>query len=199
VLLFLALFALGNVLDGADETDEPALRPRAIKISAPTTLDPTDLSVSPHESVLIPVGLGNRRDRAPPRGPPKTLPRRRNASASGTLRSSAHPRHNRKIPERAHPTRVRGGLDRTPPVPAGLRRRASCRRSLLACRACSACLRTLRSWITAMCRNGLPKSSRMTFFGAEWPFPWCPPRLESFDACRGYACIAITFLGGRFS
>src|SRR5262245_53412600 len=53
----LALLPCGNVLDGADETYKATLRRGAVKISTTTTLHPTDLSVFPHDPVLVDIGL----------------------------------------------------------------------------------------------------------------------------------------------
>src|SRR5262245_40618963 len=53
VLLFLLLFAFGDVLYGAAEAYDPALGPRAIKISKSVGLHPADLAVSPPNPVLV--------------------------------------------------------------------------------------------------------------------------------------------------
>src|SRR5215467_8636355 len=52
VLLFLALLAFGNVLQGADEAHGPALIPGAVEIRKPQRLRPADLAVSPPEPEL---------------------------------------------------------------------------------------------------------------------------------------------------
>src|SRR5260370_17592338 len=57
MLLLLTRLAFGNILDGADEAQEPAATPGAFKIITPTALHPTDLAVAPPEPVLIRVGL----------------------------------------------------------------------------------------------------------------------------------------------
>src|SRR5260370_2491776 len=58
VLLFLELLALGNVLDGAAEGHDPALRPGARKICEPITLHPTDRAVSPpNPELMVDEGL----------------------------------------------------------------------------------------------------------------------------------------------
>src|SRR6266446_2942245 len=51
VLLFLALLAFGNVLDGAN-AHGPALTPGTLEISKPESLHPADLAVSPPEPEL---------------------------------------------------------------------------------------------------------------------------------------------------
>src|SRR5260370_10108127 len=50
-LLFLALLAFGNVLDGAN-AHGPALTPGTLEISKPESLHPADLAVSPPEPEL---------------------------------------------------------------------------------------------------------------------------------------------------
>jgi len=53
VLLLLTLLAFGNVLNGAAEADDSALRPHAYKISKSISLHPADLAVSPPYPVLM--------------------------------------------------------------------------------------------------------------------------------------------------
>jgi len=52
VLFFLALLTFGNVLDGADEAHRLSLGHRALKMSKPLGLHPTNLTVSPTEPEL---------------------------------------------------------------------------------------------------------------------------------------------------
>src|SRR6266478_1651454 len=52
VLLFLALLALGDVLDGAAETHGPALTPGALEIGEPKSLHPADRAVCPPQPEL---------------------------------------------------------------------------------------------------------------------------------------------------
>jgi hypothetical protein len=55
--LLLALLALGNVLDGADDGGRGLLAPGVLEISKPMQLDPADLAVCQPNPVLDRVGL----------------------------------------------------------------------------------------------------------------------------------------------
>jgi len=63
VNLLLARFAFGNVRNGADEAGGPPLRPGALEISKPMSVDPADLAITPQNPVLMRVRGERERER----------------------------------------------------------------------------------------------------------------------------------------
>jgi hypothetical protein len=138
---FLTLLAFGNVLNSAAEAYDPALMPRALKISKSMTLHPADLAVSPPNPVLMVeirllIGRIERRLAVCPK-PFRVVGMHALHELLDRYFVSGHVENSLKAPvPRAnaadrivlhHPSRVAS--------------KASCRRSLLACKSCSAACR----------------------------------------------------------